>query len=166
MLVGVGPLLGEGTLGAAVYPDGERREIWYSEGKGGFGDYVQLRVTEPPHALRDPEAPLAILIDATTASSAEVLVAAARGRLNTRTFGTATRGANSGNRNFDLSDGATLVLAVALTSDRQGELLSGEIEPDEYVAPRRRTERDGPTGDLTLSAAAAWLAGQPACAAP
>jgi hypothetical protein len=65
-----------------------------------------------------------------------------------------------------LSDGATLVLAVALTSDRQGELLSGEIEPDEYVAPRRRTERDGPTGDLTLSAAAAWLAGQPACAAP
>src|SRR5690606_31598869 len=136
MLVGVGPLLGEGELGAAVYPDGEQRTIWYEDGKGGFGDYVQLRVTEPPYELRNAQAPLAILIDASTASSAEVLVAAARGRPNTRTFGTATSGATSGTRNFDLSDGATLVLAVALTRDRQGEIVRGDIEPDEPVAPR------------------------------
>src|SRR5690606_31473534 len=80
MLVGVGPLLGEGELAAAVYPDGEQRAIWYEDGKGGFGEYVQLRVTEPPYTLRDPQAPLAILVDARTASSAEVRVAAARGR--------------------------------------------------------------------------------------
>jgi hypothetical protein len=166
MLVGIGPLLGEGELGAAVYPDGERRPIWYSQGRGGFGDYVQLRVPEPGYTLRNPDAPLAILIDESTASSAEVLVGAARGRPNTRSFGAATRGLNSGNRNFDLSDGATLVLAVALTSDRQGEVLRGPIEPDEHVAPRRRTQGSDRTDDPTLAAALEWLGAQPACMAP
>src|SRR5690606_35590321 len=66
MLVGLGPLLGEGDIAAAVYPDGRRVPISYAEGKGGLGDYVQLRVTDVPYTLRDPEAPLAVLIDEST----------------------------------------------------------------------------------------------------
>lgn len=174
MLVGAGPLLGEAELAAAVYPDGRRVAIWYDDGKGGFGDFVQLRVSNPPYALRDPAAPLAVLVDEATASSAEVLVAATRGRAGTRTFGRATSGTNSGNRNFALSDGATLVLAVALTSDRTGAVLRGPIEPDEPVAARRPTAAGASTAaprgaaaqDPVVAAAAAWLAAQPACSMP
>jgi hypothetical protein len=159
MLAGLGPLLGEGDLGASLYPDGSRRGIWYRDGRAGFGDYVQLRVVAP-HVLRDRAAPLAVLVGARTASSAEVLVAAFRGRPATRTFGAATRGLSAGNRTFELADGAALVLTVAATSDRAGRVDAGPIEPDVTVAS---ATAGALPADATVAAAAAWLQTQPAC---
>jgi hypothetical protein len=150
MFAGLGPLLGDGELAASVYPDGSRRGIWYEQGRAGFGDYVQLRVATP-HALRDPGAPLAVLLGGRTASSAEVLVAALRGRARTRSFGAPTAGLSAGNRTFELADRAQLVLTVAATSDRAGRIDLGPIDPDE------------PVGEPVLAAALAWLQTQEPC---
>src|SRR6185503_4227423 len=137
MLAGLGPLLGEGELAASVYPDGRRVAVWHRDGQAGFGDFTQLRVRAPYRV--DGGVPAAVLLGPSTASSAEVLAVAFRGRAATRSFGAPTRGLTAGNRIFTLADGASLVLTVAATSDGLGSVYAGPIEPDEVVA------RAGPT---------------------
>jgi carboxyl-terminal processing protease len=155
MLVGLGPLLPEGELASSVYPDGRRTPVWYRAGQGGFGDYVQLRVPEP-YRLRGAGA-VALLLGPGTASSAEVLAVAFHGLQNARSFGAPTAGVSAGNRIFSLSDGASLVLTVAATSDRFGRLHADSIAPDEAVA------RGAAGEDRALAAARTWLASAAAC---
>jgi hypothetical protein len=59
------------------------------------------------------------------------------------------------------TDGAALVLAVPHTSDWNGRVFSGPLEPDEAVEPRAR----GPvlTDQPVMRAALEWLAAQRAC---
>jgi len=140
MLAGLGPLLGDGDAGASLRPDGERRRIWYADGKAGLGDYVQLRVRGEPYRLRSAGAPVAVLQDDETASAAEIIAAAFAARPGTRSFGSATRGATTATRTFPLMDGAALMLAVASTVDRNGRVLNGPIEPDERVLDTGRSE--------------------------
>ena len=160
MLAGLGPLLGEGVLAASVYPDGRRVEIWHRGGQAGFGDYTQLRVRAPyrPAAVR----PVAVLLGPATASSAEVLAVAFRGRATARSFGAPTRGLSAGNRTFALADGASLVLTVAATSDAAGRVYEGPIAPDVRVgrAPASGTE----SADEALEAGVAWLSAGDSCA--
>jgi len=134
MVAGLGPLLGDGEVGASVRPDGERRRFWYDSGRAGLGDYVQLRVRGQPYRVRRANAPVAVLTDDETASAAEILAAAFAARPRTRSFGEETRGATTGTRTFLLSDGAAIILAVASTSDRNGHIYSGPIPPDEIVS--------------------------------
>jgi hypothetical protein len=138
MLAGLGPLLGNGEVGASLRPNGERRGIWYEDGKVGLGDYVQLRVRGEAYKLRESSAPIAILLDGETASAAEIVAAAFASHPATRSFGTATRGATTATRTFDLIDGAALMLAVASTVDGNGRILTGPIEPDEFVVDAER----------------------------
>jgi C-terminal processing protease CtpA/Prc len=167
MLVGLGPLLGEGELGASVYPDGARRPFWYRAGQGGFGEYVQLRVAVP-RRLAAPDSPLAVLLGPGTASSAEVLATALVGRPNTRSFGAPTSGLSAGNRTFELEDGAALVLTVAATADRAGRVAVGPIVPDDPVdatnaLPARGAVAPSAGEDRVLAAATAWLEAHDAC---
>jgi carboxyl-terminal processing protease len=159
MLAGVGPLLGNGEIGASVYPDGRRVAVWYRDGQAGFGGYVQLRVNAPHPALLD--APVAVLIGPGTASSAEVLAAGFVGRPGALRFGAPTRGLSAGNRTFSLPDGAALVLTVAGTSDRFGRTYPGPLEPERPVSD------GGPSAsaaeDAVVDAALDWLEAQPAC---
>jgi len=165
MLIGVGPLLGEGVLGASHFPDGRRTELSYVSGQARYGEWTQLRVSGEPLRLRAPEPPIAVLIGRGTASSAEVLAAGFRGKPNVRSFGTATQGVSTGTRNFELSDGAELVLAVAATSDRTGTIWNGPLVPDVIVAAERGIESERPLpAQPVVRAALDWLAAQPACA--
>ncbi len=155
MLAGLGPLLGEGTLAASVYPDGRKTAVWYRDGQAGFGEYTQLRVPAP--YLLATAVPVAVLLGGATASSAEVLAVAFRSRRATRSFGVATRGLSGGNRTFALADGASLVLTVAATSDAAGRVYAGPIDPDEIVAGVRAPNGGGTGPDPALEAAVAWL---------
>lgn len=159
MLLGLGPLLGDGEVAASVYPDGRRVAVWHRDGKAGFGDYVQLRLVAPYRLER--AAPVAVLTGPATASSGEVLAAAFRGRAAARSFGLATRGLSAGNRTFALADGASLVLTVAATTDRTGRIWAGPIDPDQEVAAASRGGPGSP--DATLAAALAWLHTSDAC---
>jgi carboxyl-terminal processing protease len=162
MLAGLGPLLGEGQLAASVYPDGRRVAVWHRDGQAGFGDYTQLRVRSPYRA--SAALPVAVLLGPATASSAEVLAVAFRGRPATRSFGAPTRGLSAGNRIFALADGASLVLTVAATSDTAGRVYLGPIAPDEVVGDTgaRRAAAQAPA-DAVLEAAGAWLTSGDAC---
>jgi C-terminal processing protease CtpA/Prc len=161
MLVGIGPLLGEGEVAIAVDPNGTQTPLWYRDGKAGLGDSVQLRVREAPYRPRNALAPIAVLTDRSTASAAEIIAGAFGARVDARRFGAATRGAVTGTRIFPLADGAALVLAVTHLSDRNGRVYSGPLEPDELVESRAR--------DLALAdqpvvrAALEWLEAQRAC---
>ncbi|MBN1237635.1 MAG: hypothetical protein JXB36_03990 [Gammaproteobacteria bacterium] len=162
MLAGLGPLLGEGDVAAAVYPDGRRVPLWYRGGRAGLGDYVQLRVTGQAYRLRTPEPRIAVLLGSRTASSGEVVAAAFRGLPGQRSFGAATRGLGDGNRTFDLSDGAALVLTVAATADRTGAVHYDALEPDE---PTARGAPDSPLDrQPAVIAASRWL--RERCGAP
>jgi hypothetical protein len=158
MVAGLGPLLGDGDLAASVYPDGRRVGIWYRDGRAGFGDYVQLRVPVP-YRLHT-EGPVAVLTGPATASSAEVLAVAFRGRPETRSFGAPTRGVSAGNRTFALPDGASLLLTVAATTDRDGRVFSGPVPPDEPIG---RASAGTGGEDAVVAAALGWLAGRDSC---
>lgn len=155
MLVGIGPLIGDGEAAAAEYPDGRRVPLWYRGGRAGLGDYVQLRVPAgDAYALRAPTPYVAVLLGRRTASSGEVIAAAFRGLPRQRSFGEPTRGLGSGNRTYDLSDGAALVLTVAATSDRTGRTYYGPLEPDE----RTDAAADAPLASQpAVVAALRWL---------
>ncbi|HJR70364.1 MAG TPA: S41 family peptidase [Gammaproteobacteria bacterium] len=161
MLVGIGPLLGDGEVAIAIDPSGTRTPVWYRDGKAGLGDSVQLRVREAPYRLRNALAPIAVLADRSTASAAEIIAGALGTRIDARRFGTPTRGAVTGTRIFPLADGAALVLAVTQTGDRNGRVYSGPLDPDEVVEAR--------AGGVALAdqpvvrAALEWLQSRPAC---
>ena len=107
--------------------------------------------------------PAAVLLGPSTASSAEIVAVAFRGRAATRSFGAPTRGLMAGNRIFTLADGASLVLTVAATSDGAGRIYFGPIVPDQLVA-RAGPPSQGQGGeDETLAAAVAWLSAGDSC---
>ncbi|HEU4616655.1 MAG TPA: S41 family peptidase [Gammaproteobacteria bacterium] len=148
-------------------PDGRRVPLWYREGRAGLGDYAQLRVTTPYRPRRaDPY--VAVLLGDRTASSGEIVAAAFRGSPRHRFFGVPTSGLATGNKSFTLSDGATLVLAVAATSDRTGDMLLGPLEPDEATpdaAPERAaaapaTSEQSAHEPRAIERAASWLRGR------
>lgn len=161
MLAGIGPLLGDGNVAAARYPDGRRVPVWYREGKVGFGDYVRLRVRAAPYRPPRPARPVAILIGPETASAAEIVALAFRGRDATRSFGGPTAGASSGTRVYPLEDDAAIVLAVSSTLDRHGTAQAGPIEPDLSVDPVAAAHPVA--AQPAVRAALAWLANAPGC---
>jgi carboxyl-terminal processing protease len=159
MLAGVGPILGEGRVGAFVSPDGERVDWTYVDGEAKDGDAVEAKVEGPAYALTEPSPPVAVLTGHSTVSSGEAIAVAFRGRPNTRSFGHLTAGLSTGTGEFVLSDGAWMMLAVCASADRTGQVYGSWIEPDQVVTQR------GTEGDPPLQAAIDWLLDQPACRA-
>jgi C-terminal processing protease CtpA/Prc len=128
-----------------LYKDG----VAYQE--GGFPPYA----VEGFRSLRDPLAPVALLIDKDTASSAEALAVAFSGRPNVRRFGQPTADYITVNNPAELPDGARLYLTVGWNMDRTGRRYTSALQPD--VTTRT-------AGDAPIHAAASWLAATPACA--
>ncbi len=113
MLAALSPLLGSGELGYFVGADGSRR----------------------PWKLKDPMrcngelSPVAILIDAQTASAGEMTAIAFLGRDNVRTFGETSAGRTTSISSRRLPDGAALQLVTAFTENRGG-VRYGNLVPD------------------------------------
>jgi carboxyl-terminal processing protease len=151
MLAGIGPVLGEGVAGSFVTPGGGNPVRWaYRGGAVIAGDIVQLAVPRAPYRLRRPGSPVAVLTGGSTASSGEAIAISFRGLPNARSFGAATGGFSSTNRNYSLPDSATIVLTIALDADRTGVVHGGPVPPDEPVA-------NEPGRDAILAAAVRWL---------
>lgn len=156
MLLGLGPLIGDGDAVFATYPNGRRETVWYRDGKAGLGDYARVRVRGEAYRLRNPNARVAVLLGGDTASAGEVLAMAFRGVDGRRSFGAATDGVNTGTRTFVLADGAELVLAVVTMSDRTGRAYRGPMRPDAAVEPAAPGTRLADQSEVR--AAADWLA--------
>jgi C-terminal processing protease CtpA/Prc len=92
---------------------------------------------------------VAVLIDGATGGSGEMLTAALTGRREARTFGTPTCGmAPFVGQAVKLRNGAELVLAGVVVSDRNGKRYPRSIEPDERIDD----------ANAVIERALAWLA--------
>jgi hypothetical protein len=152
MIAGLGPLIGEGTLGYFV--NAKKETPWaYKNGeayavKAGNGTKVAT-----PYQLRTKGVPVAVLVGPRTGSSGEMTAISFVGRPATRFFGQPTAGYTTANAGFDLPDGAAINLAVTVTADRNHKKYPQRLLPDEEV---KKQEPDAL--DSELEAAKTWLA--------
>ncbi len=157
MLAGVGPVLGEDTVGYFVEPDSVETPWIYAAGEAGMPDQV-VATADPPYALLSPGPAVAVLTDAETASSGEAIAVAFRGRTDTRSFGAPTWGVSTANSGFVLEDGAAIFLTVAAMADRERTAYGMELVPDEVIEGGDKTGE--PATDAVLAAAVDWLEGR------
>jgi len=130
MLVGIGPILGEGVAGYFIDADERAYEFGYKNGARLYSSPLVLS----PYTLREPNPKVAVLIGL-TGSSGEAIATAFVGRPNTRLFGThGTCGSSTGIRGTVLSDGAILGVAATYMADRNKNKFHGSIMPDETVS--------------------------------
>lgn len=152
MLAGLGPILGTGTVGYFVEPDGDETP-WAYDGRSARMDDEAIVTMSPPYSPRVADPPVAVLTGPRTASSGEAIVVAFRARPRARSFGGNTAGLSTANSAFELSDGAMLALTTAVFADRERVSYGSYISPDQVV-----------DGD-PVPAAVDWLSGQPMCGA-
>jgi hypothetical protein len=169
MLTGIGPILGDGAVGSFVAADGN--VTWfYQDGKTGTRnpaglETVSLTLDEEPQLQSPSSAPVAILVDSSTASSAEAITIAFHGRPGTRFFGTRTAGKSTAVQPFKMDDGAELYLTTAIDADRAGKAYPDGFTPDEVVASSG-SGIPQESNDPVVRAAQTWLAANSAAAAP
>lgn len=154
MLAAIGPLAGDGKLGAFV--SAHSSADWSYDAAAGVaksGDY-ELAKVEKPHRLRDT-LPVAVLTGPLTTQFGEALAIAFAGRAKARRFGEGTRGIPIGNTSVPLADGALLVVTVTVDADRTGARYDDVIAPEEVVATD--WARFGKADDPVIAAACRWL---------
>ena len=168
MLTGIGPILGDGPVGSFVAADGN--VTWfYQDGKTGTRnpaglETVSLTLEDKP-VLMTPSAPVAVLVDSSTASSAEAITIAFHGRPDTRFFGTRTAGKSTAVQPFKMDDGAELYLTTAIDADRSGKAYPDGFTPDEVI-PYNSSSVPQESNDQVLAAAQTWLVATSTPAAP
>jgi carboxyl-terminal processing protease len=167
MLTGIGPILGDGAVGAFV-ASGGKMTWYYQDGKTGTRnpagvETVSLELLEAPLSLSQ-SAPVAVLVDSSTASSAEAITIAFHGRPDTRFFGTRTAGKSTAVQPFKLDDGAEIYLTTAIDADRAGKPYPDGFTPDQMVPSPGTIPQ--PNSDQAILAAQSWLAGNAPGAPP
>jgi carboxyl-terminal processing protease len=168
MLTGIGPILGDGPVGSFVAADGN--VTWfYQDGKTGTRnpaglETVSLSLEDAP-VLMTPSSPVAVLVDSSTASSAEAITIAFHGRPDTRFFGTRTAGKSTAVQPFKLDDGAELYLTTAIDADRSGKAYPDGFTPDEVI-PYNSSSMPLESNDAALQAAQKWLVASTTPTAP
>jgi len=148
MLAGLGPLLGEGSLGSFDVPN-HPPAVWsYRAGEAWLDGVSRAQTSNGGYQLRMAAPPVALLMSIRTASAGEAVLIAFVGRPDTRRFGTATRGLTTANNEFILPDGATIYLTVGTFVDLFGQVYGQAIEAEQYV---------GGDSEQIQTRAAAWI---------
>jgi carboxyl-terminal processing protease len=142
MLLGVGPILGDGTAGYFVNSQNNFEKWGYSKGNV-FLDTLIILHTDSIYQLKNKNKKIAILINDNTASAAEAIAIAFIGLPKARFFGKATHGLTSANSTFILSDSSMIALMTAVYADRTKKLYGKQILPDEIV-------KEGDAKDLAI----------------
>jgi hypothetical protein len=127
MIAGLGPLIGEGTLGHFHPAKGKAVGWMYSNGSTGF-----VTVSNP-YVIRNPHTKIAVLIGHQTSSSGEMTAISFMAKLNTKFFGQPSGGYTTGNSMHKLMDGSALLLASSFVSDRNRKICFPKINPDVVV---------------------------------
>ncbi|MGP8216446.1 MAG: S41 family peptidase [Bacteroidia bacterium] len=146
MILGLGPLLGNGIFGYTISANGKKMTRIYTDKWVGWDTIPMLKKSNSYH-LKKVNRPIAILYGNQTSSAGEVVAIAFRGMQNTRSFGSATEGSTTRIDNFKLSDGAYLNLASGVDADRNGIIFGSKVIPDKITAGN----------ESALSDAIAWI---------
>lgn len=131
MIAGLGPILGERTVGWFINPDGGEFN-WEYRGGLSINSGTTMHAVASPYTLKQQDPKVAVLIDGAVVSSGEAAAIAFKGRPNTRFFGTPTCGKSTANVSFSVDD-ATLVLTVATMADRNKFAYGDTLRPDELI---------------------------------
>jgi carboxyl-terminal processing protease len=156
MLGGLQPLLGSGPIGAFVPPTGPPSSVKVTPTELTVDGKVQIHISaaNPQDASADP---VVVLMGPTTASSAEFVAITFRGRPCAISIGAPTKGVPTANQSYRLSDGATLILTVALESDRTGHVYpDAPIRPDTEIG-HAHSFATWSQSDPAIRAASQWL---------
>ena len=140
MVAGLGPILGDGTAGGFVDPDGGIT-WWGYRDPASLYDGLPLVTVPSPYRLLRANPRVAVLTNCAVQSSGEALVIGFRARRDTRSFGTPTYGLSTSNEEFFLTGGGTLILTTATMTDRTGRTYGSAIAPDEMIADPVETVR-------------------------
>lgn len=132
MLAGIGPILGEGTVGYFIDPEGATSSWSYQKGVARL-EQAELVKVDNPYTLLTASPKVAVLTDRATASSGEAIAIAFKGRPATRSFGVNTCGVATANIDTVLSDGARLTLTQSTMADRSKRLYITSVQPDEVL---------------------------------
>lgn len=135
MLLGIGSIIEEDTVGYFVDTKSNYIEWIYKKGEVYFGKNRIMKITEP-HKLVNTKRKKAILIGHKTASSGEAIVVSFKGSENTKFFGQKTAGVSTANKGFKLRDGAKLFLTVSKFADKNKKVYGNKIKPDNTVRNR------------------------------
>lgn len=130
MIAGIGPVLGSGTAGYFIDPDGNQSEWGYENGRSTLNGFTLTQLT-PFYQLINSNPKVAVLYNNGIASSGEAVAVAFRGRPNTKSFGTETCGLSTANQGFELSNSSFLNLTISTFADRNQVLYGASILPDE-----------------------------------
>lgn len=134
MLVGVGPIVGEDTLGYSVDANNAKTAWRYEKGKALADGGIEAKIATP-YTLTSANPVVAVLTDTLTASSGEAVAVAFKGRKHTRSFGAGTCGVSTGRSRFTLSDGSVLLLTTSVFADRHLVRYGFSLAPDEPCQP-------------------------------
>lgn len=132
MIAGLGPILGENTVGFFVNPD----SVWGAWEYTGFASRANGSIAQSvtnPYTLRRGDPKVAVLIDGRVASSGEAAAIAFKGRPNTRFFGTPSCGLSTANVAIPIDD-ATLILTGSTMADRTRFVYGDTLVPDENIS--------------------------------
>ena len=136
MISGLGNLIGEGKIGSFYKVNGEESGIWYYKAGKAYvkhKDSITYSVSTIPLNNDITVNKIAILQDRYTMSSGEAVLVSFLGKSKVKTFGENSGGYSTGNSNFDLSDGAILLVTTSVYADRNSNLYPNGIIPMVYV---------------------------------
>lgn len=133
MIAGIGPILGDGTVGFFVNSSGAKTPFGFKGGSSTYNNESVVTVSFP-YTLVSTSSKVAVLMDHSTTNAGEAVVVAFSGKPNSRSFGAATCGQGGGSQPFQLSDRSVLYLSVAFLVDRNEKNFQGVIQPDEVVS--------------------------------
>jgi hypothetical protein len=114
----------DGTLEADIWIEREG-DRFYRTIEWGFSSNPRTLVFTLPvaeHILSRPEAPVAVLTSAATASAAEVLLVALRQNPNVRVFGEPTSGVSTVRDGYELPDGSLLLFSSGYLAAPDGHV--------------------------------------------
>ncbi|MEO8086565.1 MAG: S41 family peptidase [Bacteroidota bacterium] len=150
MIAGLGPLFSSEKLGSLIDVNNKPDSWYYKDGRYWGDGYEGWRVSNP--VTLTSKLPIAVLTNAQTGSSGEIVAISFIDNANTKSFGQPTWGLTTGNGSFDLMDGARMMLASTIMADRNGKLYHGRISPVEIIEQSSDKKED-----MAMMAAINWI---------
>ncbi|PLX03057.1 MAG: hypothetical protein C0595_08405 [Marinilabiliales bacterium] len=129
MMLGLGPLLGDGISGYLVDADTNYFNWRIKDGEL-FHDKKQIMKLHNPYILKNRIKKLAVIISKHTASAGEAIAVSFKGSENSRFFGETTYGVSTGTTGYKLSDGAVIYVVRTKFADRNKNIYGVSVKPD------------------------------------
>jgi C-terminal processing protease CtpA/Prc len=133
MLTSLSWLIGEGDVGGIRHTDGRPDDKIRIKGTKVLGYNQTYTIEKSTCKLVEKNVPVVVLIGPKTASSAEGVALAFKGRKNTLLMGEPTAGLVTNNSSFPLAADLTLVLATGYMLDRKGVAYTSKVIPEVEV---------------------------------